>query len=124
MSEAPKKAGNPNWVKSGRSPNPSGKSKLAWLTDALKRNLAQDPARAARIAEKLLTMCEEGEMDAIKVVLERVEGKVAQAIDVSTTTINLTPEERKQRVIELQSKLAGVEVEDAEFVSIEAPRGH
>lgn len=114
MAEEKRATGNPAWVR-GRSGNPSGKSKTKMLTDQLRAILTQEPDRVRKIADKLVQLAEAGELEATKLILERIEGKVAQAIDVTTTVTNLTPEERRQRVIELQSRLVG-EVEDAEVI--------
>ncbi len=97
---------NPNWLK-GVSGNPSGTRKTKPLSDQLRMLLAQNPGRARNIAEKLITMAEEGDLDAAKVIMDRLEGKPLQQIEVEQTITNMTPEDRRQRVIELQAKVIG-----------------
>jgi hypothetical protein len=118
MSEEKRTAGNPTWIKSGKSPNPSGKSKTAWLTNALKLELTQDPGRARRIAVKILDMAEAGELEAAKIVFDRTEGRPSQTIDVNQTITEIAPSERQARILELQAKLvkARVLAEDVEEV--------
>jgi ribosomal protein L17 len=115
MSEERRKAGNPGWTV-GRSGNPTGKSKTKILTDQLKALLVQDPKRVRNIADKVIELAEGGDLEATKLIFERLEGRVSQTIDVNTTVTNLTPEERRQRVIELQSRLINPEADDAEEV--------
>lgn len=89
----------------GKSGNPSGKSRTQWLSDALRMELAQEPARARRIAKKILDLAEEGDLAAANIVLDRLEGKPTQQIDVTTTTYNASPEEVDQRITELANRL-------------------
>ena len=89
----------------GSSGNPSGKSKTAWLSQALRLELAQEPARARRIAKKILDLAEAGDLAAANIVFDRTEGKPTQQIDVTTTTYNASPEEVDQRITELANRL-------------------
>lgn len=50
------------------------------FTAALKRLLTQDPARADRLAEKLISMAEQGEAWAFKELFDRVDGKAPQPL--------------------------------------------
>ena len=51
------------------------------FNDALRIALRGDPHRLRRIADKLATLAEEGELGAIREVADRLDGKPAQAID-------------------------------------------
>lgn len=95
----------------GASGNPTGKSKTKWLTDALRMNLAADPARAKKIADKIITMAEEGDLQAANLIFDRLEGKPVQSIEIDATVSNLTSEERMQRILELQGRIVDVMVE-------------
>ncbi len=95
---------NPAW-KPGVSGNPSGKSRLKLLSDDLRRMLTQDPVRIRRVTEKLVTMAEEGDLTAIQMIFDRLEGKPHQSIEIDQTFTNLTREEKFQRVLELQAKV-------------------
>lgn len=50
------------------------------ISDAIRRKLVQDPARAARIAESILVGAENGDLGCFKELLDRVEGKAPQPI--------------------------------------------
>jgi hypothetical protein len=49
--------------------------------DALRIALRGDPLRLRRIAEKLATLAEEGDLAAIRELADRLDGKPAQVID-------------------------------------------
>ena len=51
------------------------------FNDALRIALRGDPHRLRRIADKLATLAEEGELGAIREVADRLDGKTAQVID-------------------------------------------
>jgi ribosomal protein L17 len=103
MSEEKRAAGNPTWVR-GRSGNPTGKSKTKILTDQLKALLVQSPERVRTIADKIITLAEDGDLEATKLIFERIEGKVTQSVEIDQT-ITLTREERIARIAELSNKL-------------------
>jgi hypothetical protein len=118
-------AGNPNW-KPGVSGNIGGKSKTAWLTSALKMELSQNPKRARTIANKIIELAEEGDLAAANIIFDRTEGKPTQAIEVNTTVTNLSADERRTRVLELQTKLINAsasEPEDVEFEEVPRLKG-
>ena len=51
------------------------------FNDALRIALRGDPHRLRRIADKLATLAEEGELGAIREVADRLDGKPGQVID-------------------------------------------
>jgi hypothetical protein len=51
------------------------------FNDALRIALRGDPLRLRRIADKLATLAEEGDLSAIREVADRLDGKPAQVID-------------------------------------------
>jgi hypothetical protein len=60
--------------------NRNGAKKNRLLTDALKRELTQNPAEVLAIARKLIEAAKAGEPWAQSLIHERVDGKVPQAI--------------------------------------------
>lgn len=71
----------------GKSGNPGGKRQEKLLSDELRRVLSDidktdgsDRKRLHRVVEKLVEKAEEGEIQAIREVFDRLEGKPAQAI--------------------------------------------
>lgn len=50
---------------------------------ALQRAVIQDPNRLAKLAEKVLQMAEEGDMQAIKELGDRLDGKPKQTQEIS-----------------------------------------
>lgn len=105
MSDQPKNVGHR--FKKGQSGNPSGKSKTKWLTDALRMELAQNPQKARNIARKVIKMAEDGDLEATKLVFDRLEGRPTQAIEIDATVTSMTPDQRRQRLLELQAKVIG-----------------
>lgn len=105
MTDQPKNVGHR--YQKGQSGNPSGKSKTKWLSDALKMELAQNPQKARNIARKVIEMAEEGDLEATKLVFDRLEGRPTQAIEIDATVTNMTPDQRRQRLLELQAKVIG-----------------
>lgn len=73
----------------GQSGNPTGRPKgVLYLTPALRTKLGEkvpgDPAgRTHRdvILDRLLTMAGGGDLEAIKIILDRTDGKVAQPVE-------------------------------------------
>lgn len=66
----------------GRPPGSQNKDKP--FRDALRKQIAEmsgDPKKLERIAEKLLATAENGDIAAIKEVADRLDGKVAQALE-------------------------------------------
>lgn len=67
----------------GKSGNPGGKPKVKPFADALRMELAavgDDQKGLRMIAAKLIEKAAEGDMQAIKELADRVDGKVAQAV--------------------------------------------
>jgi hypothetical protein len=60
--------------------NQNARKRNRMLTDALKRELTQNPEDALRITRKLIECAIQGESWAQSLIFERVDGKVAQAI--------------------------------------------
>ncbi len=68
----------------GQSGNPGGRPKGDSVTTWLRRKLQDEPipgqTRAERIAETIMRAAEDGDPKLIKELLDRTEGKVAEAI--------------------------------------------
>jgi hypothetical protein len=96
---------NSTTFKKGTSGNPSGKAKTQWLTDALRLELAQNPGRARKIADKIIGMAEEGDLQAANIVFDRLEGRPMQQLQIETTTRSADPAEIDRRIEELASRL-------------------
>lgn len=74
--------------KGGAQPGNRNNVKGKRFTDAIKRAIAQgDPDRLRRIAEKLLDMAEQGDMDAIKHLGDRLDGKPRQETELTGDVI-------------------------------------
>lgn len=74
----------------GHSGNPAGRPKSDQaLTPLIRKQLTErlrdGRTRAEHIALRLLSLAEEGDVNAIKIVLERIDGKVVQPIEQSGT---------------------------------------
>ena len=60
--------------------NNNGAKKNRLLTDALKRELTQNPEEVTAIARKLIERAKEGDSWAQTLIYERCDGKVPQAL--------------------------------------------
>lgn len=71
----------------GESGNPKGRPKRGQaMADTLRRVLARKgedgKANKQAIAEKIIELARAGDLDAIKLIFERIDGKVAEAVQV------------------------------------------
>ena len=97
------------WAK-GQSGNPSGRPKhFKLLSDAIKLELLSDERKPRAIAVRLVRMAIDPEADpkvalaAAQLLLDRLEGKAAQTVDVAIDhQMTLTIEERRGRIAELE----------------------
>lgn len=89
----------------GVSGNPTGQSRFKVLSDALRMEFVQDPKRARRIADKLITLAEEGDLQATALIFDRLEGRAVQSIEIDQSVTHRTPEEVDRRIQELTSRL-------------------
>ena len=87
--------------KPGQSGNPSGRPK-AVLSRALRAEIdkldgaAPDaPTKAERIAEKVVTLALDGNLEAIRLIYDRVEGKPRQSV-----TLTIDRAEKVERALE------------------------
>lgn len=98
------------WGK-GTSGNPGGRVVFKQLSDALRSELLANPNHARRIARKLITQAEDGNLQAIALLLDRLEGKAVQQVDLADTT-QVGASERLARIMELQARV----IDDADMV--------
>jgi hypothetical protein len=69
-----------NRFQKGVSGNPLGKTKSALLTDAVRRQLA-DSSDLEAIAKVLIGKAKKGDLEAVKIIFDRLEGKPKQFIE-------------------------------------------
>lgn len=105
----------------GQSGNPTGKSKLKPLTDRLRMILAQNPHRAEKIAEALITEAEGGNLQAAAMIFDRLEGKPTQSLEITDARQVTEIAEIDRRIAELSNRLnlaplIDVTAEDADVV--------
>lgn len=83
-----------NRFKKGQSGNPNGRPKRTRLTDALREKLQQDAPDAPEqtvaeiIADVLIREAKSGNVQAIKEIADRTEGKPAQKVDVDMNVLD------------------------------------
>lgn len=53
------------------------------ITNAMLREAAQNPDRLRRIIEKLFGLAEEGDLKAVEIIFDRLDGKPRQAVELS-----------------------------------------
>lgn len=76
--------------KKGQSGNPKGRPKGTFsLTTELKKQLAENPSAKEAIIERVLDMAVDGDLDAVKMVWERTDGRPKQ--EVAATVVTHTP---------------------------------
>ncbi|HZS05320.1 MAG TPA: DUF5681 domain-containing protein [Blastocatellia bacterium] len=84
--------GSDSRFKPGESGNPNGRR--GSVVDALRRQLGEDcpddrsRTHAEAIAEKLISLAEAGEVPAIRELLDRIEGKPRQALDIDMSLLD------------------------------------
>lgn len=106
------------WAKGAA--NPRGRPVTKPFTDMMRFLLSEagdDPHKLRRITQKVLDMAEEGNLEAAKYVIDRMDGKVPQPVDLEQTVLHIAIDERKNRIKELQNKAITTtyqEVEDNE----------
>src|SRR5256885_336002 len=85
----------------GQSGNPAGRPRSeASITPWIRRLLAEKRAgrtRAEHIASKILELAEDGDPNALRMVLERIDGKVVQPVEQTGT---LTVEHVDHRTVD------------------------
>jgi HPt (histidine-containing phosphotransfer) domain-containing protein len=98
--------------KPGQSGNPGGRPKGRLIDEALEELLlSNDSELALAIAKKLLARAKTGEVKAIQLVAERVQGKPKRQLELSgpdggpLDIHNMTDEELNQRIAELMEEL-------------------
>jgi Family of unknown function (DUF5681) len=98
--------------KPGQSGNPGGRPKRRLIDEALEELLlGNDSELSLAIAKKLLARAKRGEVKAIQLVAERVQGKPKRNLEISgpgggpLDIHNMTNEELNQRIAELMEKL-------------------
>jgi hypothetical protein len=69
-----------NRFQKGVSGNPLGKTKSALLTDAVRSQLAENNDVEA-IAKALIGKAKKGDLEAVKIIFDRLEGKPKQVIE-------------------------------------------
>lgn len=78
----------------GVSGNPKGRPKKALLSDALRRKLSEnlrgksDRTVADQLADALIKEAKKGNVQAIKEVFDRTEGKAKQSVDIEMNVID------------------------------------
>ena len=87
----------PHQFQPGQSGNPGGRPKgYVRFGDTLKRLLAKTDRRnktqMEKVAERVVAMALKGDMDAIRWIADRTDGKVAQQVNVSSEqTVHVVP---------------------------------
>jgi DNA-binding GntR family transcriptional regulator len=86
----------------GESGNPGGRPKRAKLWQdailrAIKRREQDDPQALEKLADKLLSQVDAGDVAAMREFGDRIDGKVAQALEMSGS-LELSHEERLARL--------------------------
>jgi len=72
--------GNSLGFERGKSGNPAGRPRSALLTDALRKRLAETND-LTKIVSSLISKAKKGDLEAVKIIFDRLEGKPRQFID-------------------------------------------
>lgn len=90
--------------KKGQSGNPGGKAKTKDFSEAIRLSVLEaegDKTKLRLIAEKLVEMAVQGDMQAIREVGDRLEGKPSQSVDVNDAREPIPEQEERDRILEL-----------------------
>jgi hypothetical protein len=104
--------GEPMAWKPGQSGNRLGAASRKPFLDAMRMELAaagSDNRKLRSIAAKVIDMAEEGDLEAVKLIWDRLEGKPLQQVDVNQAIELIPPRERLQRILELQGKVVDID---------------
>ncbi len=88
--------------------NTAGRPRLTKLTDSLRQQIAEtspdapEETIAEKIAETLITLALSGDVQAIKEVFDRCEGRPKQAIDLDIQATNWREEARRYGITEAE----------------------
>jgi hypothetical protein len=96
--------GNTNAIAKGDKP----------LSYAISMAIKRDPARAVRVGEKLMEMAAEGNLQAIGLVLDRMEGKAVQSVqqEIKSTQMVVRAPEISRNADEWKAMYAPPSIED------------
>jgi hypothetical protein len=97
--------------KKGQSGNPGGRPKSKPFTDALRIAVLEadgDTTKLRRIAAKLTEMAISGDIQAIREIFDRLEGKAHQSVELNDNRSELSDEERSARIIELLERRGAI----------------
>lgn len=85
------------------------------IRDALKAAIRQEPDKLKRIAQKWLDKAEEGDMQAINSLADRIDGKAIQTVVGDSDYDPILVKDFDARLIELARKagIAGIATEEA-----------
>lgn len=89
--------GNPAWVKGGPSPNPQGREKTKLFRQALREVLSLNEAK--EIAKKVVEMAKKGDLMAVNIVADRLDGKPQQSIDIQDERSSNNLAERFEQIL-------------------------
>lgn len=73
-------------AKSGSPVGPKVVASKTMVSDAIRMALLRDPARLARIGEQLVNQCDKGNLQALALLLDRLEGKAVQQVVMENET--------------------------------------
>ncbi len=77
-------------VKPGEIRNPKGRPKdIKYISEALKDLLAKDPVLLKQVVEAMLREVKQGNIPALKELLDRTEGKVADKIEGTENPVTI-----------------------------------
>jgi hypothetical protein len=110
---------NAGMFQPGKSGNPSGKGKLKPLTDRIRMTLAQNPDRAQNIAEALIKEAEAGNLQATAMILDRLEGRPTQSLEITDARQVTEIAEIDKRIDELSNRLRLAPLIDASAEDVE-----
>ena len=82
-----------------------------------------DNRKLRQLAAKVISMAEEGDLEAVKLIWDRLEGKAIQQVDVSATIEQIPASQRMARILELQARLVGEVVNETPVLTIDHKPG-
>ena len=107
------KSRKPQLFKPGQSGNPSGKPKgTISLVSAIKKRLRDNPEEVNEIITGFLKNAKAGDVQAMKVLLDRVDGPIVQKAEIKTRDLSNMSAEELLELRKLTAKANGIEVND------------
>lgn len=104
-----------HWWKPGQSGNPSGRPRAAVVTDALRGYYQANPREIARLILVAHRWALKGNVKFWEMIVDRLEGKVPQAISVSGSIHHSIGDDERMAIDQMSSIMNVIDIETTDI---------